>query len=381
MTANVRTASGRAHVLILELSMPMPRTLFIAAAAMVLAACGSSDAIVPDSPPDAAAKWAAVDSVVRAQIATAGGASALTLSVYDRSDVPVFERSYGGFSPDTRLAVASASKLIAGMVLLDVIARGELSLTSTTGAVLGWTGARGTITLEQLLSFTSGLDNQNACTFNALVTLAQCVATISTQPVVAAPGTRFDYGSTHLHVAARMAEVASGKSWNTLFRERLAEPLGLASGVRYYTLPNQAVGESNPLVAGGLRASARDYGKLLALAYHNGRVGSVTLATPALFAAQAREPFPGVVIGSSPYGTPLPVFRYGLGAWLECATPASGCPSISSAGLYGFTPWLDRSSGYYATIAMEQLDGRATAFSVRLQQAVKPFIVAALRAN
>ncbi len=359
----------------------MPRTSLIAVAALLLAGCGGSDALTPDSRPDPATRWAAVDSVVRAQITAAGGASALTLSVYDNDDERVFERSYGGFSPETRVAVASASKLVSALVLFDAIARGELSLTSTTGAVLGWTGSRGTITLEQLLSFTSGLENENSCTFNPLVSLASCVGTISTQPVLAAPGTRFDYGNTHLHVAARMAEVTTGKSWITLFRERLAQPLGLASGVRYFTFPNQSVGEINPLVAGGLRASARDYARLLALAYHNGRFDGVTVGTPALFTAQTREPFPGAVIGSSPYGSPLPVFRYGLGAWLECGTPASGCATLSSAGLYGFTPWLDRSSGYYATIAMEQLDGRATAFSVRLQQAVQPHIRAALRAN
>ena len=45
-------------------------------------------------------------------------------------------------------------------------------------------------------------------------------------------------------------------------------------------------------------------------------------------------------------------------------------PCISSAGAFGFTPWLDRSAGYYATIAMERTDGRATRFSVRLQQAL-----------
>jgi aerobic C4-dicarboxylate transport protein len=108
---------------------------------------------------------------------------------------------------------------------------------------------------------------------------------------------------------------------------------------------------------------------------------NIYLTMAALFVAQAKEPVPGVVIGSSPYGSPNPTFRYGLSAWLECATPASGCAVISSAGLYGFTPWVDRTSRYYATIAMEQLDGQATVFSVRLQQAVQPFIRAALQSN
>ena len=36
------------------------------------------------------------------------------------------------------------------------------------------------------------------------------MASISQLALVAAPGTRFDYGSTHLQVAARMAEVVTG---------------------------------------------------------------------------------------------------------------------------------------------------------------------------
>ncbi len=324
-------------------------------------------------------RWAAVDSVIRATIATDGGSGDLTLSVYSAQDSLVFERSYGNFSPTTAVAVASASKLVSGMLLLDVVSRGELSLESTTGSVLGWSGAHGTITLRQLLSFTSGMDSENLCAFNPLVTLASCVNAIESVPLVASPGTRFDYGSTHLATAARMAEVVTGKSWATLFRERVADPLGLPAAVRYYALPNQSLGTSNPLVAGGLRASARDYAALLALAFHKGTYSGVTVGTPALFDLQTREPFPAVQIGSSPsvnLGVP---FRYGLSAWLECTTPATGCTVISSAGAFGFTPWLDRAEGYYATLAMERLDGAGTGFSVRLQQSLIPFIKTALR--
>ncbi len=358
-----------------------PRAFAVCLGLLATVACSGSDTIIPDDPGGPTARWAAVDSVVRAHIAEAGGASALTLSVYNDNDVRVFERSYGGFSPETRVAVASASKLVSTLVLLDVVARGELSLASTTGAVLAWRGERGTITLEQLLSFTSGMEREHLCIVNPVTSLASCVATISEYALIHSPGARFDYGSTHLHVAARMAEVATGKTWNALFRERIADPLGLPSGARYFTFPNQAIGEANPLVAGGLRASARDYARMLALAYHSGEFDGVTVGTPALFAAQAREPFPAVVIGSSPYGSPTPILRYGLGAWLECATPASGCAVLSSAGLYGFTPWLDRDAGYYATIAMEQLTGQPSAFSVALQQALKPYIRAAVLAD
>ena len=79
------------------------------------------------------------------------------------------------------------------------------------------------------------------------------MASISQQPLVAAPGTRFDYGSTHLHVAARMAEVVTGQSWANIFAAQLKTPLGLTSpDLAWYTAPRQAMGTTNPLIAGGI---------------------------------------------------------------------------------------------------------------------------------
>jgi serine-type D-Ala-D-Ala carboxypeptidase/endopeptidase len=345
---------------------------------LLLAAGCRADRLSPVAPPPSAVSWAAVDSVTQAMIAVNPSFSRFTVSVYSANHDLVYERSYGGFSPTANIAIASASKWIAGVVLLDVVARGELSLTSTTAEVLGWTGPSGTITLRHLLSFTSGMREEAACTLNALITLEACVAVIAQQPLVAAPGTRYDYGSTHLHVAARMAEVATGRTWQQLVRERLTDPLGLPTSVRFYTYPGQSLGLVNPLVAGGMRASARDYARLLGLIYHKGRLGSVTVATPTLFDEQAREPYPSVLIGSSPAQSQGWPFRYGLATWLQCATPATGCAVLSSPGAFGFTPWINRDAGYYATVAMEEVSGSAAAFGTALAVRLDPHIRAAL---
>lgn len=358
------------------------RTLVAFVAALLLGACADSGS-APSEPqpptPDAGALWTVVDSLTQTLIAANPTYSRLTVSVYDSTHARVYERSYGGFSPTTTIAVASASKLIAGTLLLDLVARGELTLDRTTADVLGWSGARGTITLRHLLSFTSGLAPEAGCTINPLLTLAACVNDIEAAATVAPPGTRYDYGSTHLHVAARMAEVVTGKSWNTLYRERLADPLGIGTSSRFFALPNAALGAANPLVAGGLRISAHEYARLLGVIHARGRAFGLTIATPALFDAQAREPYPAVTVGNSP-GAPFG-FRYGLSAWLQCDTPATGCTAISSPGAFGFTPWIDRQAGYYATIAMEEVAGSGATFGITLLQRIEPAIRAALSAR
>jgi CubicO group peptidase (beta-lactamase class C family) len=302
------------------------------------------------------------------------------VAIYDRNDRKVFEKVYGDFAPDRRVAVASASKMMAGLALFRLVDQGYLSLESTTAQVLGWTGRQGDITLRHLLSFTSGLEPDADCTSQATITLAQCVEQVAVSTPLAAPGTRFDYGSTHLHVAARMAEVVTGSPWNQVFARQVLQPLGLPDTVQFYTFPRQAIGTTNPLVAGGMRATMNEYAKMLSVVFHRGTVQGQPFANPALFDAQAREPYPDVVIGNSPMTSLAYDFRYGLTAWLECATPASGCPSISSPGAFGWTPWVDRDGGYYAMIAMEVGDARdgVVNFSVRLAQDLKPEIRRAL---
>lgn len=301
------------------------------------------------------------------------------LTVYDRTGAQVHQYMLGGFSADQRVAIASASKMVSGLVIFRLIEQSYLSLDSTTGGVLGWNNAN-TITLRQLLSFTSGLDPRASCTGNAAITLADCVQMISQANVVAAPATRFDYGSTHLQVAARMAEVITGTEWNALFARQLRDLLAIPAEAQYYTFPRQAAGTSNPLVAGGLRMTMNEYARVLRLVFDKGQWNGMNLVSPALFDAQARQPYPAVVIGASPAESNGFDMKYGLTAWLECTTPATGCASISSPGAFGFTPWIDREAGYYAILGMEttSTQGEIVNWAVALEQQLKPLIFAAI---
>ncbi|MFP2957909.1 serine hydrolase domain-containing protein [Myxococcus sp. 1LA] len=367
------------------------RTLPVFLVASLLYGCGTTAApdevAAPEDPRALDAQeaqlsgWNAVRALL-VQRAAAEGVSDLGLMVFDRNDNLVFQHMLGTFTPDQRVAVASASKLVSGIVLFELIKRGQLSLDSTTGSVLGWTGTKANITLRHLLSFTSGMRPNHECLQNPLTTLAACVTTLSTLPPLAAPGVRYDYGGTHLHVAARMAEVVTGKSWNTLFSEILRQPLGQPSQVTYFTMPRERIGTQNPLVGGGLQASMTEYADFLSLTFHKGQTAALTVGTPALFTAQAREPYPDAIIGNSPMADLGYPSAYGLAAWLECLTPALGCTRISSPGAFGFTPWLDRDSGYYAILGMQlELTGSGGGvgdFSYHLERDLAPLIRDAL---
>jgi D-alanyl-D-alanine-carboxypeptidase/D-alanyl-D-alanine-endopeptidase len=346
-----------------------------------LAACsGGGDDAGGSPPPPIPDPFAEVDRAASAAF-TSQGLSGMGVVVYDAGGTRRFEKMYGAFAPDQRIAIASASKLVAGLTILRLVDQGFLSLDSSAGTVLGWTGPQGAITLRQLLSFTSGLEREHACTLLPNITLADCVDLIAIRPLVAAPGTRFDYGSTHLHVAARMAEVVTGESWANVFTTQLKAPLALGPDLVFYTAPRQGAGTSNPLIAGGLRATMNEYAKILKFEYDEGSWQGQRLVNGALFDAQSTEPYPNAVIGNSPAVNVGFNAKYGLANWLECASPAMNCQVQSSPGAFGFTPWVDRDSGYYAIIAMEVTESQAgiVAFSVQLEQELKPLIRSALR--
>ena len=304
------------------------------------------------------------------------------LAIYDAQGNKIFEQMYGDFAADRRIPIASASKLVAGLTILRLIDQGRLSLDSTTGQVLGWKGPQGAITLKQLLSFTSGLPPRDACTLRPGITLAVCVNSLSKLKLVTVPGTRFDYGNTHLHVAARMAEVVTGKTWDVVFSSELRAPLGIGAQAIFYTWPRKPEGTTNPLIAGGLQMTMNEYAKVLELEYHRGVYRGQRLIGDALFTVQATEPYPDAVIGDTPVGRIGLEYHYGLASWLECPPPAIACPVLSSPGAFGFTPWVDRDGGYYAIIGMDVGGiGRTgvVKFSVQLAQQLRPLIREALR--
>jgi D-alanyl-D-alanine-carboxypeptidase/D-alanyl-D-alanine-endopeptidase len=339
----------------------------------LLAASQRSPAAVPEA-------FKTIDATTRAAFERQG-LSGMGLSIYDAQGNKVFEQMYGDFAADRRIPIASASKLVAGLTILRLIDQGRLSLDSTTGQVLGWKGPQGAITLKQLLSFTSGLPPRDACALRPKITLAECVTSLSKLKLVAAPGTRFDYGNTHLHVAARMAEVVTGKTWNDVFSSELRAPLGIGSQAIFYTWPRRPEGTTNPLIAGGLQMTMNEYAKVLELEYQRGVYRGQRLIGDALFTAQSSEPYPTAVIGDTPVGRIGLEYHYGLASWLECPPPAVDCPVQSSPGAFGFTPWVDRASGYYAIIGMDVGGiGRTgvVKFSVQLAQQLRPLIREAL---
>lgn len=277
---------------------------------------------------------------------------------------PIFEHYYGSFTPQTQVYIASAGKWLAAAVIAALVEQGKLNWNDKVVKWLpDWTDMKGQATLRQLLSHTAGYPDYQpkGNRPDDYQTLAESIIHIKPLPAVAAPGTQFSYGGLAMQVAGRMAELASGKDWATLFREEIAQPLGMTH--TYFT-PVDSTGGHNPMLGGGARSTMADYLRFLDMIFHEGVYdGRRILSKRAVRYMQANQ------LGNASTGSEAYVRTaygndradiYGLGEW-RAEVDGKGTPTlITSPGWAGAYPWIDRTHDLYGFfLAHIQPDGRA----------------------
>lgn len=150
------------------------------------------------------------------------------------------------FGVDDVCALASVTKPYTATLLVMLEEEGVLSLDDPVDRYLPeFRGVRvrskGPVenmpTIRQALSHTAGFGSGNDFRAEMLPivregTLAEMVGFLAGKELIYEPGTRYFYTSMGYFVAGRVAEVASGREFSELLRERLLEPVA-ASSTRY----------------------------------------------------------------------------------------------------------------------------------------------------
>ena len=148
-----------------------------------------------------------------------------------------------GITPETRFEIGSLTKVFTGLLLADMVVRGETALDATLSALLGLPDqAGGAITLRALATHTSGLPRlmpgwrmaARALTAHPDpyrgIGLARVTAALQRHPP-GAPGT-FRYSNLGYDLLGAALAAAAGSTWPALIAERICGPLGLtATGV------------------------------------------------------------------------------------------------------------------------------------------------------
>lgn len=369
--------------------------VWLAAASLTLAlACGggsssSTGATATTNP------WAPVTAAI--QSAQSQFPNGLCVEVMTPGGV-VYSQSFGGMTNSTLVTVASGSKWVASTTILRLVDEGVFphGLDTTTSELLKdsggqpWSGNMGGITLRDLLSFTSGIpgDDPNADVQVPLTfSLAQAVQAIYADDAgsALAPNSYFDYGSTHLRIAAEMAEVATGKSWDQLFTEQVHDPMGWGAGSTFDALHPTC---QNPDPAGDLSCTGIDYMRLIAMELRGGVDNGSAFLLPATWTAQRTDGYgAGTVLVGSPYKQTFgSTIHYALGNWIGTAdgTPESvSNPPIwyGSTGSFGWAPWVTADGAYGAIIETRQTNQGQYGPSENLKAQLDSLIRTALAQN
>jgi CubicO group peptidase (beta-lactamase class C family) len=263
-----------------------------------------------------------------------------------------FVHSHGDSTAMTSYESASTSKLVAAVVLLDLVDEGVLSLESKPNDLISFWSDESAVTLRELLSFRSGFNDEPLLCINAPQgNFANCVQTIyeNNLATATAPGTEFHYSSTHLQIAGLMAVEATGEPWSAIFEAWKAKT-GLF-GTALFDLPSP----TNPRLAGGMHWTGEEYLRFLEALLAGTILSDKTRSE--LFANQRGA----ATVGASPAIDALDEdWSYGFGNWLECPN-ARGPNSYdcgeghrnSSPGAYGAYPFIDVDHEYVGVLARQ----------------------------
>lgn len=361
------------------IDIPRLTRLGVVTTSLACSACGgggatsTSNTTPTPSNPTASCNVAQLEAEMNTQLAQLTTDSNFSFAV-ERDDGRRYVFNRGSSSMMTSYESASTSKMVSAMIILRQVERGYLKLDDkpqdwiSNWAVPANSPLR-SMTLANLLSFTSGLTEEPVCINLGLANFENCTQSIASSNTnnQMQPGSEFYYASTHLQVAGLMAVKARGlASWQDLFSE-FQQQTGLFKTASY-DLPSL----SNPRLAGGMHWTGSEYLDFLS-ALKAGKLLSSDMMQQYLIDRTTNAKLvysPAAVLGET--------WHYGLGYWHECQNASFNCTAatrISSPGAYGAYPYWDRAKSYVGIVARQGALGTFPK-GLEVERAVRPKVEA-----
>jgi CubicO group peptidase (beta-lactamase class C family) len=269
-----------------------------------------------------------------------------------KDNQPIYEKCFGSYGTNTVEFIASAGKWLAAATIAAVVDEGKLNWNDKVKKWLPqFTDVKGEATLAQLLSHTSGYPDYQPKDkpTDIYQTLEESVAHIVDLPADTLPGTLFKYGGLAMNVAGRMAELASGKNWETLFQEKIALPLKM---LHTHFTPVDSAGGHSPMLGGGARSTLQDYGHFLSMICNNGMYNGKRILSPAVIKVMQGDHVGNAFVKPNEFVEHVRNSKrkdiYGLGEWREEVNSNGEATLISSPSWAGAYPWIDKKNHVYA---------------------------------
>ena len=287
---------------------------------LLLTGCGGGGGDPGDPPPTEAARIAAAADTAQSTSNACNPIRPFYWEVGNSAAAKVAGSVPGSagsatYTASTVMNVASASKWLYGAYVVQ--------------------RRNGVLTAEDIkfLHFRSGYTSFSICLPGD--TVNSCLLRGSNDTYTAANDGKFYYDGGHMQKHADL--MGLGAMGNAALADELRSQLGTDIAMAY----------SQPQPAGGVTSTAADYARFLRkLLAGNLRLGAI-LGTQAVCTNPA--------ICASAVATPVPLnesWDYSLGHWVE-VDPIKGDGAFSSAGAFGFYPWIDAGKTSYGIVARQ----------------------------
>jgi CubicO group peptidase (beta-lactamase class C family)/sugar lactone lactonase YvrE len=239
----------------------------------------------------------------------------------------VFEDYYNGHVADEPIHLWSATKSVTSMAVGMAMAEGLLRLDQTLGELIperipeGADPRTASVTVEQLLTMTSGWAWDSATDFLHLDDAPDWAARTLGLPMACDPGACYEYNSGNAHLLSVLVQTVTGQTQADYLQSRLFDPLGIARPIWGQSPQGETAG------AFALELNPRALAKLGYL-YLNGGVWEGQQLVPSEWVATSTTQQSS---GTSPSGVNLGQAGYGYLWWV---TEVAGYPAYFALG-YG----------------------------------------------
>lgn len=325
--------------------------------AFILSGCASSSHAPRSETGDAATRFAKGLAEIEPILQQATGPTGAVIIVFEPDGSIMHQVSTGQLTVNDPIYVASASKWLAAALLMTLVDEGLLDIDAPASRYAPYlTGAKAGISLRQMFSHTSGMNAGHAVEAAPSDSLQLFARELAELPLDSDPGTTFSYGGVSMQIAGAIMEEAAGQPFQRLFLERLASPLGMEHA--YFCHPLNCNVDTfedvtNPLIGGGLKISAADYGKFLQMIASGGEHNGRRILSGEAIAELSRVATVGLNRGDIPRVS-RPDWEYALGQWCY-EGEGTNCRVIQSVGAFGAYPWIDKKRGIFGIFLTESL--------------------------
>ncbi len=267
-----------------------------------------------------------------------------TVALIYKDGKMIYTKSMGEFNAKTQAPIASCSKWLTAALVMSFVDAGKISLDDKVSKYIPLFSkySKGFITIQDCLSHLTGIESEPIRLLSLMgrkkyASLEEEVIDFaSKKEIVANPGLEFRYSNIGLNIAGRVLEVLTKRSFEQLMQEKITRPLMMRN------TNFSSFNAVNP--SGGAVSTASDYMNFLSMILQKGMFNGKRILSENAIEEMQKVRTTASMIKYSPEAAKG--FNYGFGEWIQ-ATDENGLATVvSSPGLFGTWPLIDKCRGY-----------------------------------